>query len=270
MRWSSRRLASPPDSSWAPSQTTWRRLDSVTDNHPEVTQQLPGPWARGGKLFPRARISEAATAAAPVVSPVTTATRRKQDTPAWKVKGLRSEDTVYPDCGDVSSVPPKFLPLPAVRLGRGWGEQLRRYLLGFPQPLFLFRERRRLPHVGGLLSQTPPHSARAAEGWPQTPLCSAGLSSFPASYLRCSAAQSPASLELGLRVYRFHRTDWDASPWVPDSWLLSIISRHCRWLGSPGPTSLWRGKWCHSFLHSRIFKRIQLVVSISLQLTVGL
>lgn len=36
-----------------------------------------GRLARGGKLFPRARISEAASAAAAVVSPVTTATRGK-------------------------------------------------------------------------------------------------------------------------------------------------------------------------------------------------
>ncbi|VFV34304.1 Hypothetical predicted protein [Lynx pardinus] len=37
-----------------------------------------GRLARGGKLFPRARISEVASAAAAVVSPVTTATRGKQ------------------------------------------------------------------------------------------------------------------------------------------------------------------------------------------------
>lgn len=56
------------------------------------------------------------------------AERSSPDTPTRKVKSLSSEDTVYPDSGDVSSVPPKFLPLPAVTLGRGWGERQRRRL----------------------------------------------------------------------------------------------------------------------------------------------
>lgn len=43
------------------------------------------------------------------------------DISAGKVKGLSSEDTVYLDCGDVSSVPPKFLAAPGCEAGKGLG-----------------------------------------------------------------------------------------------------------------------------------------------------
>lgn len=75
--------------------------------------------ARGGKLFPRARIRESARVAATVVAPVAAAAAtlgKQHRSLAGKVKNLSSDDHMgifFPQAG-----PPSFCP---PRIGRDWG-----------------------------------------------------------------------------------------------------------------------------------------------------
>lgn len=111
-RGSSRSQASPPDNGWTASLTTNRKWSN----------SFRDPGARGGKLFPRARISGAASAAAAVGSLLPCYRLKEARHSGLEGKGPPLGRYSVPWLrGDASSVPAKFLPFPVETLGRGGG-----------------------------------------------------------------------------------------------------------------------------------------------------